>query len=98
MTRGAGTDEYLGYFGSYECDLERIRQSSNLLDFIFQVRGKAWATSAVMRDLIEAIDDIIQPQASLCSGGGHKVIADPTKFLQHRIATVGTDGPWASAA
>lgn len=90
--------EYVGFFGHYELDLERIRQSSNLLDFIFQVRGKAWATSVVMRDLIEAIDDILAPQASLCSGGGHKVIADPAKFLQHRIATVGTDGPMRDAA
>ena len=92
VTRGHGNDEYVAFLGDYEIDVERIRQSSQALDWIFQIRGKAWATSVVMRDLIEALDDIFEPQASLCSCGTNKVISNPTAFLKHRIATVG-NGP-----
>jgi hypothetical protein len=94
MLRGVEPEQYLAYLGHYEVDLERIRDSAAALDWIFQIRGKAWATSRVMRDLLNAIDDVIDPQASLCGGAmgggrGGRVIANPTAFLRKRVATVG---------
>lgn len=99
VTRGEGRhDEYVAFLGDYEIDVERIRQSSQVLDWIFQIRGKGWATSRVMRDLIEAFDDIFSPQANLCSNGFNKVIENPKAFLKRRVATVGKDGPLKDAA
>jgi hypothetical protein len=89
-----GVPRYTAIIGHYEIDLERVRDSAAALDWIFQILGKNWATQRVMKDLLEAFDDIFHPQANLCSGacgsgGGGKVIKDPGAFLRHRIATVG---------
>ena len=86
---------YTGYFGRYEIDLERVRDSAALLDWIFQIRGKGWAAARVMKDFLNAMRDIIHPQQNLCSGAcgsgwGGRVIKDPAAFLAKRIATVGT--------
>jgi len=71
----------------YEIDLEIIRDSAEMLDWIFQVQQKAWATERDMADLLSAFDDIFEPQASLCSAGQGKTI-EPTKFLRERVAPV----------
>ena len=97
VTHGVGG--YVAYLGRYEIDLEGIRQSSGLLDWIFQIGGKTWATARVTKDLLNALDSIFHPQANFCSGGGNKIISDPAEFLRNRIASVGrTDGPLRDAA
>jgi hypothetical protein len=97
MWRGRGRDRYLAYLSHYEIDLERIATSASMLDWIFQIRCKAWATSVVQRDLNNALHDLFHPQANLCSGavGGFsagKTIAKPREFIRRRIATVGKEG------
>jgi hypothetical protein len=91
-----GVPGYVAFIGGDEVDLERIRDSASALDWIFQLGGKVWATARVTRDLLNALDDVIHPQANLCSGaiGGcaGKTIAKPRKFLRQRIATVGKRG------
>jgi hypothetical protein len=87
----------------YEVDLERIRDSAAALDWIYQILGKAWATSRVMRDLLNAIDDVIDPQASLCGGAmgggrGGSVIANPVAFLRKRVETIGKGASAGGAA
>ena len=67
--RGRLPNRYLAYLGHYEIDLERIGSSAAMLDWIFQIRGKAWATSTVLRDLLNAFHDVSGPQSSLCSLG-----------------------------
>lgn len=97
--RTEGVPPYTAFWGDYEIDLERVRDSAAMLDWIFQIRGKSWATSRVMRDLIEAFDDLFKPQANLCSNGCNKVIQNPKAFLKRRIATVGKpDRPLKDAA
>lgn len=59
---------------SYQIDLEPIYSSAQVLDWIFQVRGKGWASPKVMADLLEAFHDIFHPQATLCSGGDYKFL------------------------
>jgi hypothetical protein len=104
VTRGEGSgvtegvERYVAYLGRYEIDLEQIRQSSRVLDWIFQVAGKTWATARVTRDLLNAFDSIFHPQRNLCSGGANKVIANPSAFLKQRIATAGKTGPLRDAA
>jgi hypothetical protein len=89
-----GVPRYVAFIGSYEIDLERIADSASALDWIFQVAGKTWANARVTKDLLNALDDVIHPQANLCSGAcgsghGDRVIKDPGAFLRNRIATAG---------
>jgi hypothetical protein len=51
----------------YEIDLERVRTSAAILDWIFQLQHKAWADAGTMHDLLRAFDDILAPQANYCS-------------------------------
>jgi hypothetical protein len=100
VTNGVGA--YIAFLGKYEIDLERINQSSALLDWIFQVGRKTWATARVTKDLLNALDDVFHPQRNLCSGGlsgsASRVIANPSAFLKRRIATVGNNSPLGEAA
>ena len=43
-------------FWCYEIDLERCTNSAQVLDFIFQVQGKQWATPKLMFNLLRAFD------------------------------------------
>lgn len=69
----------------YEIDIERIDRSSEMVDWIFQLNGKGWASTKDVADLIAALEDIFHPQANLCSGGGDNRIENPTAFLRQRI-------------
>ena len=40
-----------------------------MLDWIFQVRGKSWCAPDVMAGLLEALDEIFDPQSGMCRGG-----------------------------
>ena len=51
----------------YEIDLEEVHSSATILDWIFQIQNKTWATAATMHDLLRALDDILDPQANYCS-------------------------------
>ena len=104
ITRCEGRhDQYTAYLGIWEIDLERIRDSAAMLDWIYQFDEKIWATARASKDLLNALDDVFDPQACLCSGAcgsgrGGKVIDNPGAFLRKRIAAVGKDGPLQDAA
>jgi hypothetical protein len=83
-TGGAGADQYMAYFGIYEVDVE-LRASSQLLDRIFQVLTLGWVDAKCMSDFLRALDDILKPQANLCSAGCDKRIEKPAEFLRARI-------------
>jgi hypothetical protein len=51
----------------YDVDLERCATSAQMLDYIFQVAGKAWMTPKDLGDLVQALDDLLSPQGTLCS-------------------------------
>ncbi|HYZ12241.1 MAG TPA: hypothetical protein VFA08_01350 [Actinomycetota bacterium] len=53
----------------YEIDLERCTTPAEVLDWIFQVRGKAFASPEVLTGLIHALQATLDPQATLCSWG-----------------------------
>jgi hypothetical protein len=68
----------------YEIPLAKITDSAHMLDWIFQVRKKAWATNKIMGDLLTAFKDIFRPQALLCSGGRDKKLR--CQGVSHKIA------------
>ena len=56
----------------YDVNIGECDDSAKLLDWIFQVIGKSWANEKVIYDLLSAIDEILMPQAHLCSCGENK--------------------------
>jgi hypothetical protein len=66
---------------SYEIDLERLTTSARALDVIFQLSGKTWIKRKDIGDLVKALDDLLHPQATLCSWGQAKTL-DATKHLE----------------
>jgi ABC-type transport system involved in cytochrome c biogenesis ATPase subunit len=53
----------------YEVDLDRCLTSAETLDWILQVADKADADDATIAGLVRALTDVLDPQATLCSGG-----------------------------
>lgn len=68
-----------GYHGGrYEVDLDACTSSAQVLDWICQLAGKtgaAWAGDdpgvhkAMVAGLVQALIDVLQPQANLCGCG-----------------------------
>lgn len=71
----------------YEIDLERCLSPGQVLDWIYQIYLKAWKGDDI-RHLLRAFQDILDPQASLCSGGSEKHLtkAELKKRIKGRIA------------
>lgn len=66
---------YQGEGGNrYEVDLEWCRTSAEVLDWIAQIAAKNWAGDATVAGLVRALEDVLDPQANLCSGGRDKRI------------------------
>jgi hypothetical protein len=55
--------------GEYCISLGSCTSSAEVLDWISQVAEKKWADNATTGALVAALDDILRPQATLCSGG-----------------------------
>lgn len=53
----------------YNIDLAGVRNSAQMLDWIFQIAGKSWATNDTIGDLVRAFDEIFYPQKNFCSWG-----------------------------
>lgn len=63
-----------GYY--YEIDLDTCTTPAEVLDWICQIAGKQWETPATL-GLVNALNDILHPQAHLCSSGQSKTITRP---------------------
>lgn len=66
----------------YQIDLERCNTPAEMLDWIFQVHSKTWATPAILAGLLQALYDVIDPQASLCSFGNPSSIKDMRAHIE----------------
>lgn len=71
---------------AYAVPLEEMTDSARMLDWIFQLKGKTWATNDIMGDMLSALDDLIGPQGTLCSGGHGKTL-NAKKHLKELLAT-----------
>ena len=72
----------------YRVDLETMRTSAEMLDWIFQIHtlGLFEEKPERMFDFICALDDLLKPQANLCSAGMNKTIPEIGELLRKRIA------------
>lgn len=69
----------------YDISLKSIKNSAELLDWIFQVQSKTWAEPQVLHDLLAAFDDVLHPQENYCSMGvDHQV--DSEKLASEYVA------------
>jgi hypothetical protein len=81
----------------YEVDLNRCRTSAEVLDWIFQLRGKGWAQGRSVSGFIAALNDVVHPQEFLCSSGQPKEITSAElirlvdEALRRGAPTFGTD-------
>ncbi|MGC3023341.1 hypothetical protein [Brevibacterium sp. FAM 24630] len=67
----------------YQISLDECLTSAQVLDWVFQMRAKTWVTSEEMANLLDAFDDVFEPQSRLCSVGRNKSL---TKEEMHRLA------------
>lgn len=67
----------------YLIDLERCGTAAQVLDWIFQLRGKTWCSPTDIGHLADAFRDILDPQANLCSFGAAKSL-DAAGHLRRR--------------
>lgn len=54
---------------TYEIDLETCTSSAQVLDWVMQINTKTWGDNATIAGLVRAFDDLLHPQANLCSSG-----------------------------
>lgn len=74
--------------GEYQVDLEQCCTSAQAFDWIMQVIGKTWATDDCIAGLVRALDDILDPQDRLCSGGANKKLnsADVRRVVKQLVS------------
>jgi hypothetical protein len=65
----------------YEVNLDECNTSAGALDWIAQVAGKTWATNDDLANLVRALDDILDFQASLCGQGNEHGPIDVKKRI-----------------
>jgi hypothetical protein len=70
-----------------ECriDLERMNSATQMLDWIFQMNKKPRELYPAqdLADLLQALQDILDPRTNLCDGGASKRL-DATAYLKQR--------------
>jgi len=77
------TIEIEHHHGIYEIDVERMVNSANTLDWIFQIARKNWATPEILHDLVHVIDDACREcfgntaQGVFCPSGVDKKVKWP---------------------
>src|SRR5215212_604242 len=60
---------------NYEVPGHECTSSAHVLNWIMQVSKKTWATDSCLAGFVRAMDDIVDPQATLCGGGRSKELS-----------------------
>jgi hypothetical protein len=66
----------------YDIDLDSCISSAEVLDWICQINGKLWGGTqaghgAIVAGLVDALTEVLHPQANLCSDGHGKRLSKP---------------------
>lgn len=81
-------DSLLQHDTGYRVDFKQMGTAAGMLDIIFQVNRKKLSEAAVGQ-LIRALGDIYDPQASLCQDGREHPFNPEERFRQRLIAGFG---------
>jgi hypothetical protein len=71
----------------YPIPVLRLGSSAAVLDTVMQVAKKRWADDRCIAGLVQALDDILRPQATLCSFGIDKRLT--AAAIRERLAACG---------
>jgi hypothetical protein len=71
----------------HEIDLLELNRPAQMLNCIFQVNAKDWATDADLGTLVQALGYVFDPKATMCSGGQDQRFS-ARDWLQQRLGTV----------
>lgn len=91
---------------AYWIDLQTCLTPAATLDWVMQLAGKSWADDRVLAGLVRAFDDILHPQANLCSHGLPSslhpeklrgLVADVAKWLPPEGSTPRSGAPSVAA-
>jgi hypothetical protein len=74
--------------GAPHIDVGRLTTSAEVLDVIMQQESKPYFTADEIGDLVRILNLLLEPQATLCSGGKHKPLADPVAKANSRVGEV----------
>lgn len=66
----------------YAVDLKECTTSANVLDWTMQVPKHNWATDKTIASLVRALQQYLDPQMNLCSGGIEKGPVNVKKLLR----------------
>ena len=75
----------------YNIPLRGISDSAEMLDWVFQVRMKTWISSKDIGDLVQAFDDLLEPQATLCGQGVNQKL-NPGAYINERMKAHSSKG------
>jgi hypothetical protein len=67
----------------YPIPLDRCNNSSQILDWIYQIHAKSWSKAKDMYDLLSAFNDIVQVQEQICSFGNDISLENKFKMATH---------------
>ena len=67
----------------YRISLKDIKSSACMLDYIFELNAKPWATNEITRNLLNAFQDLFDPRMTLCSAPGSGAV-NPEAILAER--------------
>lgn len=67
----------------YPIPLNRCNNSSQILDWIYQIYGKSWAKQEDIYDLISAFNDIVRVQDQICCFGVDVALKNKFKMATH---------------
>jgi hypothetical protein len=68
----------------YGVDMEEMTDSAGTLDWIMQLAKKTWISAADLGILVRLIDQVLEPQAGMCSMGVDGTI-DPVQRVAHSL-------------
>ena len=71
----------------HEVDLLEMNRPAQMLNAIYQVNGKDWATEGDIGGLVQALGYVFDPKATMCSGGQDQRFS-ARDWLQQRLGAV----------
>lgn len=78
----------------YSVNLRECTTSARVLDWIFQVAGKEWASDTALAGFVRALGDILDPQRNLCPfGDDNTITVERIAALVKRAAGTSAERP-----
>jgi hypothetical protein len=69
----------------YPVEFSDIHTSAKMLDTIFQVWQKSWATPQDISDMLRAMYTMLDPQKNYCSWGQSQTVPDVHKLIENML-------------